>query len=58
MKADLYRHLPDGCYELKEEHLEDVKLLMVDAFLSNNKIWSSAQLDREQLGRFFHHVII
>lgn len=58
MKADLYRHLPDGCYELKEEHLDDVKVLMADAFLSNNKIWSSAQLDRDQLIQFFHNVIL
>lgn len=46
MKADHYKHLPDGCYELTEEHLDDVKVLMADAFLSNNKIWSAAQLDR------------
>lgn len=58
MEMDLYRHLSSGCYEMKEEHIEDVKQLLVNGFLSNNQIWSSAQLDREQLCQFFHNVIL
>lgn len=58
MEMDLYRHLSSGCYEMKEEHIEDVKQLLVNGFLSNNQIWSSAQLDREHLCQFFHNVIL
>jgi hypothetical protein len=30
---------------------------MIEAFVKNNKIWSSANLDRQQLGGFFLNVI-
>jgi hypothetical protein len=57
MEGDLYRNLPNGCYELREEHTEDVQELMIEAFMINNKIWSSANLDQQQLRNFFHSVI-
>ncbi len=47
MQKNLYSHLMNGCYELKEEHAHDVKELMIEAFITNNKIWSSANLNRK-----------
>jgi hypothetical protein len=30
---------------------------MIEAFITNNKIWSSANLDKQQLADFFENVI-
>lgn len=57
MDNELYRNLPNGCYELKEVHIPDVCDLLVDAFILNNKIWSSANLERRPLKTFFLKVI-
>lgn len=58
MERELYANLPNGCYEMKYEHLHDVRELLIDAFLTNNKIWSSAKMSREQLKEFFTNVIL
>lgn len=58
MEGELYANLPNGCYEMKYEHLHDVCELLIDAFITNNKIWSSAKLNRGQLKEFFTNVIL
>lgn len=58
MERELYANLPNGCYEMKYEHLNDVRELLIDAFITNNKIWSSAKMSREQLKEFFTNVIL
>ena len=58
MKHSLYSHLPNGVHEMKMEHLEDISNILTDEFITNNSIWSSANLTRDQLKKFFTDEVI
>jgi hypothetical protein len=38
---------------MKMEHLEDVIDVLAEEFISNNIIWASAKLNKDQLKKFF-----
>lgn len=56
MKAK-YSHLPDGAYELREEHVADVAETLARSFLKRNEVWSKSNLNHQQLQAFFLKVI-
>lgn len=45
--------LPNGIHELKREYADELSVLFAETFLEMNKIWSSANLDKEVLKAFF-----
>lgn len=45
--------LPNGTYEFKPEHKEDVANLLADTFLELNDVWKSSDLQLSDLRQFF-----
>jgi hypothetical protein len=35
------KDLPDGCYELTEDFIEEVKVAMTEGFMFKNDVWSA-----------------
>lgn len=42
MIAPKYQHLPNGSYELKEEHIEEAAEHLASSFSRKNVVWSKA----------------
>ena len=56
-----YQHIPNGTYELKEEHIGDAAELLVSTFSRKNVVWANASGEHLMLKQFFidtinHHL--
>lgn len=54
---EIVSQLADGCYEMSLDHLEDVKHIMTEGFLTKNEIWSSFDINKEYIVQFFDKLL-
>jgi hypothetical protein len=49
----IVHELSNGLHDMKREYTDELSILFADTFLEMNRIWASANLDKEVLKAFF-----